>query len=41
MTHRDLDACLRQLVILGTLADGVRKVHSFKVGSGALAVEFL
>jgi exopolyphosphatase/guanosine-5'-triphosphate,3'-diphosphate pyrophosphatase len=28
-------------VILGTLAGGVRKVHSFKVGSGALAEEFL
>jgi exopolyphosphatase/guanosine-5'-triphosphate,3'-diphosphate pyrophosphatase len=28
-------------VILGTLAGGVRKVRSFKVGSGALAEEFL
>jgi exopolyphosphatase/guanosine-5'-triphosphate,3'-diphosphate pyrophosphatase len=28
-------------VILGTLTGGVRKVHSFKVGSGALAEEFL
>ena len=28
-------------VILGTLADGVREVHSFKIGSGALAEDFL
>ena len=28
-------------VILGTLADGVRDVHSFKIGSGALAEKFL
>ncbi|MBA2524028.1 MAG: hypothetical protein H0V25_11975 [Solirubrobacterales bacterium] len=28
-------------VILGTLAEGVREVHSFKIGSGALAEEFL
>jgi exopolyphosphatase/guanosine-5'-triphosphate,3'-diphosphate pyrophosphatase len=28
-------------VVLGTLADGVREVQSFKVGSGALAEEFL
>lgn len=28
-------------VVLGTLADGVREVRSFKVGSGALAEEFL
>ncbi len=28
-------------VILGTLEGGVREVHSFKVGSGALAEEFL
>lgn len=28
-------------VVLGTLADGVRAIHSFKVGSGALAEEFL
>lgn len=28
-------------VILGTLEDGVREVHSFAVGSGALAEEFL
>jgi exopolyphosphatase/guanosine-5'-triphosphate,3'-diphosphate pyrophosphatase len=28
-------------VVLGTLADGVREVRSFKVGSGALAEDFL
>jgi exopolyphosphatase/guanosine-5'-triphosphate,3'-diphosphate pyrophosphatase len=28
-------------VIIGTLAEGVREVHSFPVGSGALAEEFL
>jgi len=28
-------------VVLGTLADGVREIRSFKVGSGALAEEFL
>ena len=28
-------------VILGTMAEGVRKVHSFPIGSGALAEEFL
>jgi exopolyphosphatase/guanosine-5'-triphosphate,3'-diphosphate pyrophosphatase len=28
-------------VILGTLAEGVREVHSFKIGSGALAEKFL
>lgn len=28
-------------VILGTLADGVREVHSFPIGSGALAEDFL
>lgn len=28
-------------VILGTLADGVREVHSFAIGSGALAEDFL
>jgi exopolyphosphatase/guanosine-5'-triphosphate,3'-diphosphate pyrophosphatase len=28
-------------VILGTLTEGVRQVHSFKIGSGALAEEFL
>jgi exopolyphosphatase/guanosine-5'-triphosphate,3'-diphosphate pyrophosphatase len=28
-------------VILGSIADGVREVHSFKIGSGMLADEFL
>ena len=28
-------------IILGTVADGVREVRSFKIGSGALAEEFL
>jgi len=28
-------------IILGTVAEGVRRVHSFKIGSGAVAEEFL
>src|SRR3954470_12942936 len=28
-------------IILGTVAGGVRQVHSFKIGSGAVAEEFL
>jgi exopolyphosphatase / guanosine-5'-triphosphate,3'-diphosphate pyrophosphatase len=28
-------------IVLGTVADGVRKVRSFKIGSGALAEDFL
>ena len=32
---------LREGVILGTIAGGVRKVHSFPIGSGSLAEEFI